>query len=142
MCIGEAERIDGTIIMAPQHQFSGSKRIRLFELFGRLDGDNAAVLACAAESAVNQGYRLLILDLDGVEYLNSAGLRGLMQVFWMVEQAGGTLYLVNPTERVRTLLELVGLDTVITILPRHIFNTSGLLTNESLNISRELYYLR
>ncbi|MBN1681775.1 MAG: STAS domain-containing protein [Anaerolineae bacterium] len=128
--------------MVTKYQFSGSKRIQLFELFGRLDGDNACVLAHAAENAIKQGYKLVILDLDGVEYLNSAGLRGLMQVFWMVEQSGGTLYLVNPTERVRTLLELVGLDTVMTILPRHVFDTSGVLSNASLNISRELYYLR
>ena len=57
----------------------------------------------------------MIFDLSGVDYVNSAGLRELVQMWERVQQKDGKLLFVNRTDRVRELLEIVGLDTVFEI---------------------------
>lgn len=89
---------------------------QILEIIGRLDSDHADMLAEQAQAALSQGRVHLIFDLSGVSFINSAGLRALVQTIKGAQASGGSLILVNPSESVQRALELVGLDSVLPIV--------------------------
>lgn len=110
---------------------------QLFEIIGRINDDNANQLAQSLNNAISEGRHHLVLDLSGVEYMNSAGLRALVNLFKHVERVGGTLTIANPSSRVKTLFELVGLDSVLDIEEE---GAAGLSESGRAIPYREVYY--
>ncbi|GAB4423674.1 MAG: hypothetical protein Kow00106_20690 [Anaerolineae bacterium] len=88
----------------------------IIEVVGRLDSDHAETLAERACAALSTERVHLILDLSAVTFINSAGLRALVQAIKEAQASGGSLTLINPSESVRRALELVGLDSVLPIV--------------------------
>jgi anti-sigma B factor antagonist len=95
--------------------YSDASQTQLVEVLGRMAGNNSLALAQALDNALASGCTTVILDLGGVEYINSAGLRELMLLYKRMQHTGGQLKIANPSDRVQKLLELVGLDSVIDI---------------------------
>ena len=62
---------------------------------------------------IQQGRTNVIVDLAGVSYIDSAGLGELVQSHSTVKNHGGALKLLNPTSRLRELLVLTRLTTVL-----------------------------
>ncbi|MCD4685356.1 MAG: STAS domain-containing protein [Anaerolineae bacterium] len=90
-------------------------RVQLVEVIGRIDTDNAHTVDQIVQAALVAGRSVILLDVHSVEYINSAGLRTLVQLFKQIVRRGGRLILINPSENVQKLLELVGLDNVFDI---------------------------
>jgi anti-sigma B factor antagonist len=99
---------------------SEMKRVQLFEIIGRVDSSNAAELGNALDKSVDDGRSNLVLDLSGVEYMSSAGLREMVRVLKRVKRTGGDLRIANPSDRVKEVLELAGLDTIFEIYPTQV----------------------
>ncbi len=99
---------------------SDMKRVQLFEVMGRVDSTNAAELGGAMDRSIDDGKTNLVLDLGGVEYMSSAGLREMVRVLKRVKRSGGDLRIANPSERVREVLELAGLDSIFEIYPTQV----------------------
>jgi len=99
---------------------SEMKRVRLFEVVGRVDSSNASELGATLDKAADDGQINLVLDLGGVEYMSSAGLREMVRVLKRVKRTGGDLRIANPSDRVREVLELAGLDTIFEIYPTQV----------------------
>ncbi len=99
---------------------SDMKRVKLFEVIGRVDSGNASELGAALDKSVDDGQSNLVLDLGGVEYMSSAGLREMVRVLKRVKRTGGDLRIANPSDRVREVLELAGLDTIFEIYPTQV----------------------
>lgn len=55
-----------------------------------------------------------IIDLSGVDFIDSGGLHLLLQNHQLLEGSGASLVLVAPEEPVKGLLELTGLDRYLT----------------------------
>ncbi len=91
------------------------KRVTLFEISGRVDSTNAAELGEALNTAIDAGRNQLVLDLSGVEYMSSAGLREMVAALKRVKRGIGDVRLANPSERVKEVLELAGLDTIFSV---------------------------
>ena len=106
--------------MALQINVSEMKRVRLFEVAGRVDSVNANEFGAALDEALGDGKRNLVLDLSGVEYMSSAGLREMVRVLKQVRREGGDLRLAALSERVQEVLELAGLDTIFEIYPTQV----------------------
>ncbi len=119
---------------------SAPRDVQVIEIIGRMDGEHAARLSEIVNAASHEGRSHLLLDLHAVEYINSSGLRTLVQLFKLVTRRGGRLVLINPTENVQRLFALVGLDTVFTIHYDAHWNASALNGTESSAVSREIYY--
>ncbi len=90
-------------------------QVELVEVIGRLDSEKGQALAQALSEIVDRHRTHIILDLSRVDYMNSMGLRELFFALRRAQACGVRLYVVNPSERVRTLLELVGLDGIVPI---------------------------
>jgi anti-sigma B factor antagonist len=66
---------------------------------------------------VANGVRKLILELSGVEFLDSAGLGLLMILYGKMKTHDGELRLVAPTGRVLEVLKITCTDSILPIDP-------------------------
>jgi anti-sigma B factor antagonist len=60
----------------------------------------------------SEGVRRVLLDMSGINYLDSMGLGELVGHLQRFRDEGGRIMLVRPGKRVFTLLQLSGLDEV------------------------------
>jgi len=65
---------------------------------------------------VKEGYKNLLLNLRDVSYVDSSGIGDLFSSSTTVRNQGGVLKLSNPNERVRNLLHLTKLNTVVDVI--------------------------
>jgi anti-sigma B factor antagonist len=75
---------------------------------GRICAASAPQLIEALVTAVEGGYRRILVDLGGVDYLNSAGVIALEATAGRVHAVGGRLVLCHLAEPVRVALQLAG----------------------------------
>ncbi len=59
----------------------------------------------------------VVLDLHEVQHLDSGGLGALVGLVLAARNAGGDIKICNPSSRVRSLLQMTRLATVIEVLP-------------------------
>lgn len=57
----------------------------------------------------------MVVDMDGVEYISSAGLKTFFQLARMVKDKNGRVCLVNVKDNVRTVMEISGLNRILEI---------------------------
>lgn len=58
------------------------------------------------------GNKRIVLDLTGIEYIDSSGLGALVSVYMAAGRAQCELELANPKPRVRDLLKITKLSTI------------------------------
>ena len=64
---------------------------------------------------LNDGNRRFVVNLGGVEYIDSSGLGQLVSIWVSVKNRRGHLTLLNPTKRVQRLFEITRLNTIFEI---------------------------
>lgn len=93
------------------------------------NGDSYTVIALAGESDVYtydqlhgaleseaaKGVSLLIVDLSGLEFMDSTGVQVLLDIRVMTSDRGGKLALASPQNTVARVLNLVGADQLIPV---------------------------
>jgi len=65
---------------------------------------------------LKEGHKNLLLNLRDVPYVDSSGIGEFFSSFTTVQNQGGVLKLTNPNERVRNVLHLTKLNTVIDVM--------------------------
>jgi anti-sigma B factor antagonist len=90
----------------------GISRIRLE---GRLDVDGALAIDDRFKDAV-AGKRKVVVDLAGVDYLASLGIRTLVSGAKMAANIGGKLVVLAPQRNVEKVLRESNIDTMIPII--------------------------
>jgi anti-sigma B factor antagonist len=87
--------------------------VMILDLKGKLTlGDGDELLKDKVNSLIQQGYRKLLLNLEGVPYVDSAGLGEIVRTYTTVSRQGGKLKLLNLTKRIEDLLSITKLLTV------------------------------
>lgn len=84
----------------------------VLDLKGKMTLEEAELLRDKVNSLIQQGYRKLVLNLDGVPYIDSAGLGEIVRSYTTVSRQGGNLKLLNLTKRIQDLLSITKLLTV------------------------------
>jgi anti-anti-sigma factor len=82
-------------------------------LAGRLDAYWSERVAGQIESAIRHGHKHIRLNLAELLYLSSAGVETLMRYCQELERIEGSLQVTSPTDSVRHVLSLSGLDALI-----------------------------
>ncbi len=95
------------------HQAANGVAIGRIE--GRLDLQGAAILEAYAQQRFSAGELRLVLDLAGVDYISSAGLRSLLVVAKKVQAAKGCLVLCALTPTVLNVMTLSGFHQLLKI---------------------------
>jgi anti-sigma B factor antagonist len=75
-------------------------------------GEGDELLRDKVNSLLNQGYRTIVLNLESVPYMDSAGLGELVRTYTTVSRQGGSLKLLHLTKRITDLLSITKLLTV------------------------------
>src|SRR5436853_2331186 len=85
----------------------------ILDLKGKITlGEGDEVLKDKINSLMHQGRNKLLLNLEGVPYIDSAGLGEIVRTYTTVSRQGGQLKLVNLTKRITDLLSITKLLTV------------------------------
>jgi anti-sigma B factor antagonist len=64
---------------------------------------------------LNEGSRNFVLNLKGVEYIDSSGLGQLITIWTSIKNRGGQMSVLGPTKRVQRLFDITRLDSVFRI---------------------------
>jgi anti-sigma B factor antagonist len=100
-------------------QFSQKKDPKVHYLFmeGDLIGDEAGpMLAEMVSDSVEEGIKVLVIDLEKVRYISSSGLGLLITLLTKMKNAGGELFLTAPSEHVKKLLIITKLNGIFKVL--------------------------
>lgn len=98
-------------------QFAEQDSVALVQVSGRVDSMTAVQFGEALAEPIEQGMVNVVLDLAGVEYMSSAGLREIVAALKRAKRASGDLRIAQPTDRVLEVFEMAGLDTILQIFP-------------------------
>ena len=75
------------------------------QVSGRIDVETAPGFQQACLEVARGAEKLVVLDLGGVQYISSSGLRSLLVIGKELQERGGLLRLANLTATVRQLFE-------------------------------------
>lgn len=90
--------------------------VTVLDLDGKLTpGHGDTLLRETVERLLAEGQQLIILNLEKVPYMDSAGISQLVSCYKLVSTAGGTIKLLNPLKRVYDVLQLVKLNSLFEI---------------------------
>lgn len=79
---------------------------------GRLDVAGVPALKAAVSEAVGNGLPRLVIDMEGVSFVDSSGLGSVVAALKQARSSKGDLRLAAPNQQVRVVLELTTLDRV------------------------------
>jgi anti-sigma B factor antagonist len=87
--------------------------VMILDLKGKMTlGEGDELLRDKINSLIHQGQKKLLLNLEGVPYIDSAGLGEIVRTYTTVSRQGGSLKLLNLTKRIEDLLSITKLLTV------------------------------
>ena len=87
--------------------------VTILDLKGKLIlGEGDELLRDKVNSVLHQGRKLLLLNLEAVPYIDSAGLGEIVRTYTTVSRQGGKLKLLHLTKRIQDLLSITKLLTV------------------------------
>jgi anti-sigma B factor antagonist len=90
--------------------------VTILDITGRIVlGPEIGNLRDAVRNLINDGKKKIILNLAGVDYIDSSGVGQLVGSFTAVRNAGGELKLMNLTQKVQDVLHVTKLYTVFDI---------------------------
>lgn len=77
-------------------------------LAGKMDALAVAEVEQTVQAAISPVVCVAVVDISDVDYISSAGLRLLLNLFKKLQQAGGTLALAGTKAYCRKVIELAG----------------------------------
>ncbi len=89
--------------------------LAVLALHGDIDLSSAHVLSDAINEAIDAGWRRIVLDFSGIEFVNSAGLGVLVAATKRLRAEGGDLVARSFRGIPASALALTGLDQFLTI---------------------------
>lgn len=94
---------------------SEKENVALVEVNGRIDSMTASQFGQGLIEPINNGHTNIVLDMAGVDYMSSAGLREIVNALKKVRREKGDLRIAQPSDRVFEVIEMAGLDTILQI---------------------------
>lgn len=95
-----------------QRQLDG---ITIVGVSGRIDSSVSGQVMDQLNAIVSSGVTKLVVNLEQVNYISSAGLRSILVAAKLVKSSNGEMRLCQPSELVRSILEDSGFANLIRI---------------------------
>lgn len=93
------------------------KRVVVLTVKGRVDSASSGELESSLKSFLGRGQYNLVLDLAGVDFLSSSGLRVMVSTLKTVRAAGGEMVLACPAVQAADAIAIAGLDALFKTYP-------------------------
>jgi len=84
---------------------------------GRVDSDTAPDLDDTLGQLQREGHQRIVLDLGGVDFLSSAGLRAIVKAYQTAGKSGGDVRLGPISHPVEVVLHTLGFDKTLKLYP-------------------------
>lgn len=84
---------------------------------GRVDAESAPSLKLKLQEVAGSAPKIVVIDMGGVEFIDSSGLSSLVSGNKALRENGGSLILSRPNPQALTALRLTMLDRVFSIYP-------------------------
>src|SRR5262245_50742453 len=91
------------------------KRSNIIRVNGRVDASTYSQLETTLKEYIDTGRNHLVLEMDGTDFLSSAGVRVLISAQKALKPRGGKLVISQPSERVKDVLNLAGLESLFPV---------------------------
>lgn len=96
--------------------FKKKEDIGIYELNGNLIGETDGIAITESFSdKLEEGTMRFIIDLKGLQHINSSGLGVLITLLTKARKVGGELTLANPSDYIKNLLLITKLNTIFQI---------------------------
>ncbi len=87
--------------------------VTILDLKGKMTlGEGDELLKDKINSLVSQGHKKLLLNLEAVPYIDSAGLGEIVRTYTSISRQGGKMKLLNVSKRIYDLLVITKLVTI------------------------------
>jgi anti-sigma B factor antagonist len=87
--------------------------VTILDLKGKMTlGEGDELLKDKISSMVSQGKKKILLNLEAVPYIDSAGLGEIVRTYTSISRQGGRLKLLNVSKRIQDLLVITKLITI------------------------------
>lgn len=103
---------------APEDRLSISvdtSGVAVFVLDGEVDPLTSPMLQRCIDDTLDDGCQQAVLDMAGVSFVDSAGLRVIADTHRRLHDAGGSLVVRRPSAGLRKLLTVTGLADHVTV---------------------------
>lgn len=98
-------------------QFDRAQDVTVVSCWGRIVFGEETTELCRSVRDLFPKHPNIVLDLHAVQHIDSGGLGALVGLVLAARNLGGDIKVCNPSSRVRNLLQLTRLSTVIEVLP-------------------------
>jgi anti-anti-sigma factor len=102
--------------MSFQHTVTEIQGLPVHTVRGRVDSASAGEMEKSLASAFNAPGQRAVLDLAGLDYISSAGLRVVLMLAKRAKQTGGRLLLCGLSASVREVFEISGFLKIIEVV--------------------------
>ena len=93
-----------------------SDDITIVDLRGRITlGEGSVTVRDTVHDLLSKGQKRILLNLGGVNYIDSSGIGELVSAFASAKKQGGELKLLNLTKKIHDLLLITKLYTVFDV---------------------------
>ena len=82
---------------------------------GRIDGVNARDFEEALKAAISGNDNAVVMDLEGLSYISSAGLRVILLIAKTLRKRGAEFMLCSLSDPIREVFEISGFDKIIPV---------------------------
>jgi anti-sigma B factor antagonist len=90
--------------------------VSVIDLSGKITlGEGSSMVRRMIRELIDQGRRKILLNLEEVDYIDSAGIGEMVGAYTIVRSANGELKLINLTKRVKDLMQITRLLTVFDV---------------------------
>lgn len=96
--------------MEMQTQQNGN--VLVVVMSGRLDAVTAPDYETKIRDMIEQGHHKLVIDFAALEYISSAGLRGLLLTAKLLKAQNGQICLANPDGNVKSVFDMSGFSAL------------------------------
>lgn len=82
---------------------------------GRMDALTAPEYQDKLNDLIAKGATTFVVDFDGLDYIGSAGLRGILSIAKVLKGKGGEVHFANVKGAVKEVFETSGFDSIFKI---------------------------
>jgi anti-sigma B factor antagonist len=94
-----------------------TREISVMKVKGRVDSETAPELDDALGKLLQDNRNKIVLNLQEVDYMSSAGLRAMVKAYQAAKRSGGDLRLASVSTPVEVILRTVGMMQMLQMYP-------------------------
>lgn len=100
---------------SPIQNVTWEDKIAIVAVGGDIDLHRSAALQQGLLGLLDKNPSRVIVDLSGVQYMDSSGVASLVKLLSRTRKLGVALILLSPSEKVKSIFEITRLNSVFTI---------------------------